>query len=511
VRPRNDEPHATLTTAAFPGATLSLGGAELCEVDREGKPGGLGTAGRPCTTRARSPISETKVPAALHDIRFHTGPGTHDFVVEKVHLDSTREKLLAITGATLSLRDGREQLSLRDATGGYPLRASLAKRKFFSFPLLGVVAGLFAFGALVRVLFGGARFASAINPRASAMIVASEMCVGVIVLTRVDFAFALVPGVSAITALVATGGAVLLAIRALHAEDTRSAVVDVAASGYAVVIAGAALAGHAPGVSMLVVTALSAAGLLVALGILDAGKLSASTGLLARFPALKPALQALAVVLSGAPVPLAFARAGVVEDMARAEAFGMPLGWLFAVLAFVAGGLAAFAVWRVTFVLSGEPEKKKKKPITDGVGRNVAFVLALIGALASLAAIPRGALGGAPALLDHWLTLLPIEEMAAPGAPLDPTMRLVLLAATLVATIVGFVLARGRYTKANWRGTEQARVGHAFFAAKESVLGAKLLVPLTLLATLAAKLDSIFERTALGMEPADLNEDGGES
>lgn len=510
VRPRNDQPDATLSTAAFPGATLSLGGAELCEVDREGKPGGLGTVGRPCTTRARSPIAGAKVPAALHDIRFHTGPGTHDFVVEKVHLDSGRETLLAITGATLSLRDGREQLLMRDQTGAYPLRAGLAKRKFFSLPLLGVIAGLFAFGTLVRVLFGGARFASAINSRASAMIVASEMCVGVMLLTRADFVFGLVPGVSAITALVAAIGAVLLALRALHAEDTRSAIVDIAASGYAVVIAGVALAGHAPGVTTLAVTALSAAGLLVALGVLDASKLSSSAGLVTRFPALKPPLQALAVVLAGAPVPLAFARAGVVEDIARAEAFGMPVGWLLAALVFLASGCAAFAVWRVTFVLCGEPQRKKK-PITNAAGRGVAFSLALVGALVSLAAIPRGVLGGAPALLDHWLTLLPIEEMAAPGAPVDSGVRLGLLAATLVVAVVGFVLARARYVKDDWRGREGERVGHAFFAAKDSYIGSKLLLPFTLLADLAARLDSIFERTALGMQPADLDEDGGES
>lgn len=501
VRPRNDEPQALLSTAAFPGASLSLGGAELCEVDREGKPGGLGTSGRPCTTRARSPVANAKIPVALHDIRFHTGPGTHDFVVEKVRTQSGRETLLALTGATLSIRDAREQFSMRDASGTYPLRAALAKRKFFSLPILAVIAALFAFGALVRVLAIGSRFASAVSSRATAVIVGTEMCVGAIVLLRTDFTFALAPGVSAVTALVAVTGALLLAMRALRAGDVRSAIVDVAGSGQALVIAGVALGAHAPAVSTLVVTALSAAGLCIASGVLDAGKLLASGGLVARFPALKLALQALAVALAGAPVPLALARAGIVEDIARAEAFGTPVGWLLALLCLLASGTASFAVWRVTFVLCGEPEKKKKKPITDGTGRWVALVLALAAAAVSVLAVPRGALGNTPAPLDHWLTLQPIEEMATPGAPLDSGVRLGLLVATLIATLAGFFLARGRYAVADWRKSESER------SVSTPEVAQKLAVPFTLLAEGAAKLDTIFERTALGIPPNDLDED----
>lgn len=184
----------------------------------------------------------------------------------------------------------------------------------------------------------------------------------------------------------------------------------------------------------------------------------------------------------------------------------MPVGWLLAGLALVASGFASFAVWRVAFVVSGEPAKKKKQ-ITNPSGRSVALALGVIAIVVSIAALPRGVFGGTPAPLEHWLTLLPIEEMAAPGAPLDSGVRLGVLVATLIATVTGFVLARGRYMKGDWRVTENARVGHGAFAGDEPVFAPKLILPFTLLGVLAAKLDSIFERTALGMPPNDLDEE----
>ncbi len=64
--PKPDDPNTqrinpggrtTISSTALPGSTVSLGGAELCEVDHDGKEGGVGTIGRPCTRRVQTLLS----------------------------------------------------------------------------------------------------------------------------------------------------------------------------------------------------------------------------------------------------------------------------------------------------------------------------------------------------------------------------------------------------------------------------------------------------------------------
>lgn len=54
--------------AALPGASLTIGGAELCATDPDGKRGGVGTNVRPCREIARSPFSRLpcRWPCAEH-------------------------------------------------------------------------------------------------------------------------------------------------------------------------------------------------------------------------------------------------------------------------------------------------------------------------------------------------------------------------------------------------------------------------------------------------------------
>jgi hypothetical protein len=102
---------------------------------------------------------------------------------------------------------------------------------------------------------------------------------------------------------------------------------------------------------------------------------------------------------------------------------------------------------------------------------------------------------------------LPIDEMAAPGAPLDGSVRLGLVVATLIASVVGWALARSRYAKSDWRDSENARPGQRTFATDGAGLVGKLALPFVLVAELSGKLDGIFEQTALGMPPDDSDEE----
>jgi NADH:ubiquinone oxidoreductase subunit 5 (subunit L)/multisubunit Na+/H+ antiporter MnhA subunit len=336
------------------------------------------------------------------------------------------------------------------------------------------------------------------------------MMIGAVVLARADFAFALVPGVAAVTAVAAALVGTWLALRAAHAGDAREASVDVVGSTFAIAIAGLALGAHSGAVALLGVSALSGGAFLIALSAVGATSLGPSTGLGARFPSMVRVARLAAVALTGAPLPIALARAGIVEDVARAEAFGMPVGWLLGGVSMVVSAIAAFALWRVCFVVfDGEPEKKKK-PVSDNASRRSVGALAMVAFVLSLLALPAGAFGdGSPGPLDRWLTIGALEEMAAPGAPLDRGVRLGLVLLMLVVGIAGFVLARNRYRAkraSDWKEGESARLGHGLFTGDRSLV-AVVVLPFTLLATLAAKLDGLFERTALGMPPDDLGED----
>jgi NADH-quinone oxidoreductase subunit L len=460
--------YGSLSMAALPGSSVLIGGAELCALDSDGKRGGVGTATRPCKQTARSPFSRLPLPVALHDIEVRTGPGTHNLTVEKTRVSVGTETLITTAGATLVLRELRDQLALRDASGGHVLRASLGKRRMFGQPLLGLVGALLGAFALLRGLSAAVTATARAGAQASlpglvALAAGLELVLGAAVLLRLDFLFTFVPGTAGWLALVAAIAALWAASRAAHGFDLRATLALVAVANAGLSLVAAVLGAHTAAALGLVVTSLGLVGLVLALAGVGAGSVSDLRELAGRGagrPRLVQALFVAGTALAGAPLPLVgvhWARDGA---LAAAAGAGSSVGHGVLGAAALATGLTAFAVWRVVLLVAvGKPAKPSESPAAASRVETPALA-------AGLAAIAFGALGAAsdvvgrsvPALLETWLASPAAVD--ARGVPVEATVRQALAALALIAAVIGFALARARYgarRSAGWAEREKDR------------------------------------------------------
>ncbi len=493
--------YGSISMAALPGATLLIGGAELCASDADGKRGGVGTSGRPCREVARSPFSRLPLPVALHDIEVRTGPGTHDLLVEKTRIGTGLETLITVAGATTVVREMRDQLAIRDGSGAFPLRAALTKRQLLGQPLLGLVAGLLSLFVLLRAL--SAAFALTQRAAAGSGAVAlavlgggMELCAGVAVLARLDFLMAFVPGTSTGLALVAALAALWAAARAAHGFDLRASLVLVAVANAGLCTAAAALGAHSAAVVGLSVTALAVLSLATAVAE-DEDDLRELAGRWAGRRA--PLLAALA--LAGAPLPgvgAFWARDGALAASASA---GSSLGYAVLLVAAVSSGLLAFAVWRLVFLLvAGKASAKPAEPRFESAAQALALAALVVGALG----YARAVIGeGAPSLLEGWLASTVAADSR--GVPLERSVRLGVAALAFAAALVGFALARARYGASrdkDWAKAESSRVLAGQLGAPRELFDAVLLAPALAVGRLVQRFDGALELLLVGAPPA---------
>ncbi len=432
----------SLTLTALPGATISVGGAQLCALDADGKVGGVGIASRPCQRVARAPFVRLPVPAALHDVTVSTGPGAYDLLVSKVRVTRNAETTLALSGATLSPRLLADQLRLRDASGVYPLRAALDVRRVLGARASTVVGVLLA---LMLVAFA-AGFPStralreSAGSRLAAVALAGMGLVAVMTLgARHAFLFSLAPKAASVLGLLFALGSVWLGARAVYAKQPRAALVWVAG-----VQLGVGLTGVAVGAGS--VAALHAAsvgvGLAALLLLTSDGDLVQFLGCLSGKSGVGRTAGVLAAVVSAAPIPVfgAFwARESLLRSALALDDGWVP-GWAVVAVALVATSLAAFAVWRVVLIGAGKPPKGVHVDPPPSSALPYWLLAAVGGVIGVLAA--SGPLLGGETLVPRLFAPAAVEGATA---PLPGEVQLFVGLATFALALVGWWFAHRRY------------------------------------------------------------------
>jgi hypothetical protein len=133
------EGKASLTMVGHPGAVVFLDDARTPILDGD--------------HALRSPFVRHEIVAGRHAIRVHAGVGTDDFVVPDALAAAGEEMTITWVGPTLSFREMRDSLGLRDARGRAAIREAFLAREFLpGVPLADAACLLLLLGAGVSAL-----------------------------------------------------------------------------------------------------------------------------------------------------------------------------------------------------------------------------------------------------------------------------------------------------------------------------------------------------------------------
>ena len=496
--------YGSITMGALPGASVVLGGAELCSKDADAKRGGVGTSVRPCQEVARAPFARLPIHVALHDIEVRTGPGTHDLEVEKTRVGANVETMIVVAGATTVVREIRDQLAIRDGSGTHPLRVMLTKRKIAGQPLLGFVAALLAIFVLLR----GLSAAVAVSQRASAGSSASslaalgggiELWIAAGLLMRLDFLFSFVPGTASAIAAASALAALIAAAQAAHGFDARRTLALVVVANAALSTAAFLLGAHAAAVVGLVTTALGLLGMVLSVGSESSDLRQPVGGAKAR----QRAIFLSALTLTGAPLPLVgvfWARDGL---LAAAASAGTWLGYLTLLLAAFAGGSLAFATWRLHYLLTTGKSSAESAvhPRLESAALGLAAVGLAVGAIAHAHAVTGDSV---PSLLETWLASTAAVDFH--GVPLERSVRLAITAVAFVPGLIGFGMARAKYGEArakDWAKREEERPLFDRLSEPRDRFDAALTRPALAVATVVQRFDEALELLSVGPSESD--------
>lgn len=459
-----------LTLTALPGATVVVGGADLCARDADDRPGGIGIPGRPCRRRAVSPFVRVPLPATLHDITVHTGPGSYDAIVTKARVSRGVETTLVLSGATLSPRLLSDQLALRDASGVYPMRAALDGRKLLGAAVDGLACVLLML-AMAAFALGWPKSTALARAGATRLSAGAVVGMGFVavagVLAKYSFVFALAPTASVACALVLGAGALWLAARAAHAADSRLALVLAGGAQLGVALTG--VCGGA-GELALIHAAAAGGGLVALLLALDDRRL---LGALSGRADLGRVAGLAAVCVTAAPVPIVGAfwpRERFLRALFAIDGAGLP-GAVPVVLALLATGVGSFAVWRV--VRAALAPAPKGDDGSSGAPAPAGWLVAGVAAVAGTLAA-AGPLAFGDTLVPRLVAPLPVD---APGTPLTSEVELALALCAIALPVIGFWLARRRYHRIDarhWSKTEAQRWGASWLAPPAAVAPAGL-------------------------------------
>ncbi len=450
------EPTGFLSLTALPGARVRVGGVSLCAVSADGDPGGVGTPSRPCKRAARSPFVRIPVAAAFQDVTVETGPGSYDLSVERVRLVRGVETTLALTGPTLSPRLARDEMSLRDETGGYVLQAELSKRRLWGLPVLTLIGVLLALAALAKgglAPFHRSERKHELSPLAvSALGIAAAAAA----LYRFGFVWSLSPVASSVLGVAAGVAALWMAARAAYAASVSVALHAAAAAQLAIALIGMSAGAASVGVLHVAVVSLGVGAL--ALLAQDLGEDDLKRAAKRGDPKLARAAQVAAAVATGAPLPLVgsvWARDAMGRAVFATEGAPLP-GWVPFTLLMLSAALSAFAVWRVVLIVwGGSAPDQQKKTAKAGPMSSLAMALGGVGGALGLLAISGPVVGGRAPLLG---TLF-----AQDTAPLPEGVNFALTGAAMACALLGWFFARQRYGS-DWEKSEARRPLHALLS-----------------------------------------------
>jgi hypothetical protein len=115
-RPAGSVAEGSLTMIGHPGAVVFLDDARTPLLDGD--------------HALRSPFVGRPITAGRHVIRVHSGAGTDDFIIRDALAAAGEELTIAWGGPTLSFREMRDALGLRDERGSAAIREAFSAREF---------------------------------------------------------------------------------------------------------------------------------------------------------------------------------------------------------------------------------------------------------------------------------------------------------------------------------------------------------------------------------------------
>jgi hypothetical protein len=390
-------------------------------------------------------------PAALHDFTVSSGPGSRDARAEKIRVYPATRTVIATTGPTLSAKTVVDQLRLKDASGAHVHRAGLSSRR---------LGGLYATTWIAMLLFlvvlgaglSGCREREAGDTKAAGFSVLTATAVAVF-LYRFEYVFSLNERAAAWTALSAAALCVLFAVRASFATSTRPLMVDASAATLAASFVGVAAGAGAGAALFAVVTNLALFALALATGPWAFGAKAK--------PVDRRATYAAAAVACGAPVPLL--GAFFPRDALLRAAAGLQLGpaWLVGGIAAIGLGALSFAVWRIAYLAC----RSAGEPTAASVSRgSFSLGLSVFGIALGILAVGGPVVGDAASFVTALFRPVAVESA---GARLSGDVQLMWTAVAFVPALIGFVLAKRRYSASDFADAEKSRPLRAWFSEKE--------------------------------------------
>ncbi len=376
------------------------------------------------------------------------GPGSYDLSAEKVRIYPDVRTTIVATGPTLSARAAAEQLRLRDSSGGFVHRAGLSSRR-----LGGLYATTWVSALLLLSVLGFALSPSRDDERSDTLAAGISVLLSLaaaVFVHRFEYVFAMNEVAAAWVAVIAALMCVGFAARASFARSSRGIFVEASSAALLAALVGVAAGAGARAALFAVVTAIGLCALLLATGAWSLTK--AGSGIDRR------AAYLAAAVASGAPVPFLgafFGRDALLRAGAGMQGSAIP-GFVIAGTAAIGLGLLAFAVWRMTFAACQSADSSSKP-----WGRSTwSWVLSVAGIVLGAAAISGPIIGTLPTWIG---ALFRTPAVEAPSVRLLGDVQLTWVGVGFLPALVGFFLARRRYSEDEFEASESKRPLHGLF------------------------------------------------
>jgi NADH-quinone oxidoreductase subunit L len=491
---------ALITLASYPGALVYLDDSRTPMMNGN--------------DLLRAPFVRFAIPGGIHTFRIHPGAGLDDHIVAHVVTGGDSELSLVLLGPTLSFREIRDELALKNARSESIVRDTLvAKRALGGIGVVSLACALFFFAAAAKSaqfpLHAWLLESAVASGPALILVLAATATAGVYLVARLSFLFALSSSTSTLVAGMGALTALSASAMAMFDYDLRRIVISSAIAQVGFMMLGAGVGGTNGAVFHLVTETFALGCLfLAAHAVTRAAR--ASEGDVRRMGALRSSLPITArsfrmacLAVAAAPVPgLAgfWSKNEIMVAAFSSDDVGHKTRWALFGAALFAGAIASFALWRAYFLaFEGRPpsEESDAEKTREPPKRmlDVLQALAGISVVASVLGLSSKWLGGqGESILEDWLG----PSLAAANFHFDDAGLATLVAIAFLgvgSAYAGFSIARDRYgdaRPANWEAQERAtrffKPIHARFYV-EQVLSFAFARPVVWLSELAVDLD----------------------
>lgn len=422
----------SITLATAPGSRLFLkGGSEAA---------------------GNSPMVRHEVYAGRIDVEVER-PGGKRVRFRALEVPPGREVALVPVGPTWSFRELRDQLALEDGSHQKFVRnlldpAVTGHRRLGAWDVAHLLAALFGLAGLAWI--ASVAFADDV------LLGSFGGLLGVYLLARLSMVVVLSPQVSALLSIAAAALALGCAIGAAVHVESRRVMAHLLATTLSLAALGAFVGSPALAVASALVAVTACALTAVTLERLGVADLRRVSDAASSAPNAARVLRVLAVALAGAPVPWLGASFGGAASLGRAFGAELPwakLGWAVGALASV---VSAWAVWRLWFLVSAGPARKRPLEDLDPAWARGLLVgvigVAVLGPLAGLSRAFLGfAIGGERSLGESFLDVgiepgLVLGSERAVRLESGRMLDLAVAFAVVLAAVAAFWLARRRFS-----------------------------------------------------------------